>query len=292
MTASFKEWYDRNAPVLNARRKDRYRNDPDYRDKVRKWNDESRQKKKDEERQGLPPDVRCVKDVHGNAYWVTDTLIDETKGIYYSGKALAKLLACTMTTLARWERSGVIAEPNCQTVRGDRMYTLAEMTAAKEAASKVRQPARRTVGSDAATPSYWWVRFGAKDPELVPLYTVIVLAQALGRNPMTIQQLEVKGYFPRTPLRASVRGRRYYTAEMIEVAANLFGQQKQRIRGEDNWERLFSRIEEGWTKVGAYEIKLIRKTEANVEFKTSKTDNDSGSSGAGCASHPSSAPGQ
>ena len=43
---TFKDWYTRNADSLNAKRKDRYHSDPEYREKVLEQNRLSRRKKK------------------------------------------------------------------------------------------------------------------------------------------------------------------------------------------------------------------------------------------------------
>jgi hypothetical protein len=43
---TFKDWYARNSDTLNAKRKDRYHTDPEYREKVLEQNRLSRKKKK------------------------------------------------------------------------------------------------------------------------------------------------------------------------------------------------------------------------------------------------------
>jgi DNA-binding transcriptional regulator YiaG len=100
-TDSFRQWYGRNAETYNETRKERYANDPDFREAAIKQAARYREKAKAE---GIVPEPR--------------------NGLY-SSAAVAAFLGVSTQTLRNWEARGVI--PKATFGKKQRQYTRTQM---------------------------------------------------------------------------------------------------------------------------------------------------------------------
>jgi DNA-binding transcriptional MerR regulator len=257
----FKTWYAVHGEALNEKRRMRYKSDQEYRNRVLNASKQTRRKNKGPE-DLAPTTPKRRQDAKKRAIFVYDGVVESPhKPAYFTLKALARHLGVPVETVKRWQRLEQLPKgtriPGIKAV----LFSESEAKAAINAASSILSKGvqTRATGTDPSRPSRWLVSFPDGRTEETDLFTIRLVAKALGRTPESIIQLENSGFFPRTPLRKEPRGRRFYSADMIEVAANSFGARANSIRGESNWEAIFAEIEQGWSQRGWIDAKLIGK---------------------------------
>jgi DNA-binding transcriptional MerR regulator len=253
----FKEWYGENADELNKKRRDRYANDPEYRKKIQDSNARTRKvrrKKRQEEKKAREKAKLTNVDKRP---WRSVTATVEVDGEQVEAQvftigALAKALGCSVQVIRLWESKGIIPETPLRGSGGDRLYT-AEFI---EMVAEVLEQKGRLGRLSRSLPkgSKRKVAFNGEVVEVV-MFRVGALADAIGRTAATIDQLEQRGVFPKTPFRASSTRYRLYTAEMIETAKLAFESKRDPIRGEV-WEEVRVAVEEGWEKLGVFGARL------------------------------------
>jgi hypothetical protein len=92
--------------------------------------------------------------------------------------------------------------------------------------------------------------------EEMALVRVGVLAKAVGRTVITVDQMEKRGVLPATPLRASSRKYRLYTVEMITAVKKALDKRGENIRGDD-WEGFHDEVLAAWKDLGLSKATLV-----------------------------------
>lgn len=248
MSFSFSDWYKLHGARLNEKRKQRYHSDPEYRKKVLETNQQSRkQRKLADDAPAKPPRVK--KEVER---WKTVTVsINGIEVELYTVGALAEALGCSIQAIRLWERQGVIPPSTVRSGKGengDRLYSkdeIEEIRKILEAQGRLRREGEKP--SVESRPLTRFVRFPDGSVKKTKLLLIGALAKAVQRNVVTLEQLEAKGFLPKTPFRASSVGRRLYTARMIAAVQAAFEARGGEIRGEVAWKEFHDDVLARWT---------------------------------------------
>ena len=256
---SFPQWYEGNRDVLNQRRRQRYATDPEYRRKVRGWNEDARKKRK-EEMQREEAEVRSAVKLRATGTW--KTVLHEVDGVQvpmFTIGALAKVLGKGISTIRVWERTGVLPETPYRSTRGDRLYTT-EMVEQLEAT--LRRAGRVSAGPVRGQEQPEFVVKLVRFPKLgesleMRLYKVGTLAKAVGKTVTSLNHMEKKGALPRTPLVASALEYRLYTLDMIEVVQRALRKRGGTVRGEQEWGECYDEIAEEWRRLGIMDAEVV-----------------------------------
>jgi MerR HTH family regulatory protein len=253
----FQGWYDEHRDDLNKRRRERYANDPAYRKRVQGWNDAARERRrKTAEAEGRQ--VKQAVKLRSLATWKTvEVEVDGVAVHMFTIGALAKALGKGISTIRVWERNGTLPETPHRSKRGDRLYTLEMVEAARKALYKAGK-LDSAVLQEKKRPPYVdrVVVFRSGAETMLRLYKVGTLAGAVNRTVVALAQMEKRGVLPRTPLLASSLEYRLYTLDMIEVVQEAFNKRGGVVRGQSEWEDFHDEIVDGWTRLGIMDARL------------------------------------
>lgn len=274
MGFSFRDWYEANGERLNEKRKAKYHNDPKYRDKVLKTNQDSRAKRKSTSKKS--GDKRASRARTDEKRWKTvEAVVDGVRETMFSIGALAQALGCSIQAIRLWERQKLIPATPIRTGKGkngDRLYTRAMVENIREILTA--QGRLAGVGSrerNGARALKRFVRLASGKVAETRLFLIGALAKAVGRNVVTLEQLEAKGFLPRTPFRASSVGRRLYTADMIEAVKLAFEDRGGDVRGEEAWKGFHDDVLKRWTAQGMIGAVLVQEAPEKVASNAQET---------------------
>lgn len=284
MPFSFREWYELNGKRLNEKRKQRYHEDTAYRERVLKTNQESRKKQRDTSDE-TPSEKRVVRPRSDEKRFKTvDAEVDGVRERLFTIGALAQALGCSIQAIRLWERQGYIPATPIRSGKGkngDRLYTQ-EMV---EEFRRILTAQGRLSGSrgGAASPKLRglkrYIRLADGRVKETQLFLIGALAEAVSRNVVTLEQLETKGFLPRTPFLASSVKRRLYTAEMISAVKAAFEDRGGDIRGEDAWKAFHDDVLERWTALGVVGAALVQAAPPTKEHAANGREEGSYSQG-------------
>lgn len=251
----FQEWYDLNGKALNETRRDRYSTDPEYRERVLAQNRAARKKKRDAAKLERLARREATKVATSKSWKTVNVEVKDggtTKIVkMFTIGAVAAALDCSPGALRLWEAKGIIEETPNRYTKGDRLYTLDQIERYKERLTKLGR-----IGPDKvmiSTLPYVERRVllnGKKRTRKLRLFRIGALAKVIGRTVNTVEGLARNGYIPETPFRATEAGSRLYTLDMIEDIKSAFDRRDGDIRGETEWEKVFSEIERSWDTSG------------------------------------------
>lgn len=259
----FKEWYEDNAEVLNARRRQRYQKDSEYREKVQGWNRRARKKRTQERAVEKKAERKALKMATSGSWKTEEIEVDGVMCRMFTIGALAKALSKGISTLRVWERFGVLPETPYRSNKGDRLYSV-------EMVEQFREQLREQGKLDPerlkrkSKPPYVVrrIRFSNGKKSTVQLFKIGSLAKAVNRTVVALTQMEKRGHLPRTPLLASNIQYRLYTVDMIEAVQAAFEKRGGQIRGRSEWEDFRTEIEDAWTELRLMEARLDDESEA------------------------------
>lgn len=260
----FQEWYDINGEALNTSRRDRYKSDPEYREKVLAQNRAARKKKRDAARQVRAAQKEAQTVAPSKSWKTVDMEIQEngeTKTVkMFTIGAVAAALDCSTIAIRLWASKGVIEETPHRYAKGDRLYTLEQIEAYKAKLTELgRIGPNKTVINTLPYVERRVLLNGRKRTRKIRLFKIGVLAQMIGRAVNTVENLARKGYIPETPFRASEAGNRLYTVGMIEAVKDAFDRRHGVVRGTGEWDSMFSEIESCWETAGVIGAKIVEE---------------------------------
>jgi len=270
----FKEWYEDNSTEWNKQRRGRYDSDPKYRALVLERNRKSRAATR-KARLSEQKVESSAKRTRVSARWKqVEVEIDGRKVTLFSIGRIARRLGVSVQAIRLWERNGTIPPPsNAEGREGkDRLYSHEDVEHIRDILTKTGKIEKRderdtsivrvrnsTVGHEREV----LYKNGKKKTET--LYTVGVLAEAVGRTVVTLEHLERRGDLPKTPLRSQFTtaegeerpGRRLYTVKMIAVVEKAFASRPGLIRGRPAWDSFKAEVAAGWQKTGVMQAALV-----------------------------------
>lgn len=114
-------YYELNKDELSEKKKNRYKNDPEYRESIRKSTKKHRLKAREErERLIAEGKIHKRKPVENKPIYV---FCNGEEKRAYRAKKLAENIGKSIHTLNFWSRSGIFPDTPYRTKRGDRLYT-------------------------------------------------------------------------------------------------------------------------------------------------------------------------
>ena len=104
---TYKSWYDDNKEELAKRRKDRYKNDPDYKERVLEQNKKHREAKKKEAAKKPKPKVRIPRNRKPVMLIILLDGNPTAKELVHIG-AFSRAIGKSIPTVHQWERNGLL----------------------------------------------------------------------------------------------------------------------------------------------------------------------------------------
>lgn len=129
----FSKYYEENKAEINEKRRQRYEEDPEYKQRVLKSSREYRRRKR--ERDGGERKVRAPRFAKPLVVKTGDGGTIEL----YSVGFVARLLRRNVQTINHWEKAGVLPPTPYRDERGFRFYTIAMIGAIRDAVSHKRR---------------------------------------------------------------------------------------------------------------------------------------------------------
>jgi DNA-binding transcriptional MerR regulator len=121
----FQEYYEKNREVLSKKRRDRYRDDPEYRDQVKKRAMERYLKQREERLKDLEENPQEPK-VRGNNF-PRVMEIDGKDVLVHGVSEFASRVGRNVQTITAWEAKGIIPAPTVKDDLGRRWYSVEHM---------------------------------------------------------------------------------------------------------------------------------------------------------------------
>lgn len=261
----FQKWYEINRDDLNSRRRERYKNDPEYRERVQRGNRVTREKRKREITEEVREEREAVKMLSTGSWRTVEVEVDGVRTRLFTVGAMAKALGKSISTLRVWEQNGFIPKTPYRSSRGDRLYTLemVESTqAALQEAGRLEIPGMRKKAPRSFV-DHDVVFKGQTKPLRMRLYRVNTLAKALNRSSVTVVNMEKGNTLPRTPFLKSSVKHRLYTLDMIEVARAELVKMGWKLQNAGEREDYYFNVLEGWTKLGVMDARLADESESS-----------------------------
>jgi len=262
----FKAWYDENGEELNKSRRDRYHSDPEYKARVLKGNRERRRKAREEKSQEQAKEREAKKvRIAEQPYRVVEATIKTKKGTVketlFTIGALARVLGCSVQAVRLWERRGVLPETPLRNTKGDRLYTADQVEQIRELMIKQgRLQPQRSRRKYTPRDYTWEVKRADGKVVKMKLFRIGVLATAIDRTVMTVEQMESRGALPPTPFRATKTRYRLYSLPMIEAVKTALDKHGDDMRGDD-WQAFFKDVHKRWKALGVIGAELVKRLE-------------------------------
>lgn len=240
----FSEWYKENGANLNEQRRDRYKTDPAYRKQVLEANRESRRRAREKQ---LAERAEAYKHQTGLVKqdpapkWKT---VEKDGQTYLTIGALASVLKRSKLGVRQLEKKGHLPPTPYRNDAGERLYT-PEMVleARKHLEEKGMLEPRKT----AKIPENFLCDIKLSDGSVVRcnVFRIAVLAQAIDRSPITLEQMERRKAIPSTTLRLPPNWR-VFTAEQIQAVKRAFDRRNGDLRTDTDKKALREEILADW----------------------------------------------
>jgi len=278
----YEEWWEKNKKRYNENRRQRWREDPEYRDKVRSWGKKSRDKEVDERSKASSIRRSATREPE-EVQWGKLVLMA------YGTDVLARYIGRSKTTIYSWEHNGWMPRTPLLSSRGEKLYTPGMMKVVRDVVRKFEKKGlsrgKAKVDGDKMREQIlagWMkmrdegepnVRLNFKKMISVPeietrkidvngkeeeAYTTEVLARAVARSRYQMPIWEKDGYLPETPFR-SARNWRLYTKEMILVVKEAMDE---RVAPD---KEMYEEIVAGWLAVGIEPCNHLHKEREDGE---------------------------
>ena len=179
--------------------------------------------------------------------------------------AVAKALGCSVQAIRLWEKRGGGRDKNGKPIplippapykysKGDRLYTEEFIELLRKILTeKGRIGANKPIRAKSLSYLDRKVQYPSKTGKArgvvrnTRLYKIGLLAKAVDRTVVTLEQLEQRGALPKTPFRVSDVGYRLYTQGMMEAVKGAFDVRAGEIRGKEAWLDFYAEIFEDWS---------------------------------------------
>lgn len=263
----YSEWWEENRAAVNERRRWRWRNDPEYRERAKKWG---------KQKSGIEKRERNAAAVVRRKFTRNPEEVEfgGRRVLAYGISVLARYVGRKKQTINSWERKGFLPRTPLMSKRGERLYTPGMMKAIKDVVRKMEKEGltkgRRRVDGDKMYRLILrrWKKIEESgegnvridfsnlievpdiveksvvvDGEEKKAFTTEMLARVCRRSRYQVQVWEQKGFLPKTPF-LTTRRWRLYTREMMEVVREAM---ESRSAPDES---MYDEIVEGWRELG------------------------------------------
>lgn len=251
----FSEWYKENGQKLNESRRDRYKTDPEYRKQVLEANRESRRRAREKQ---LQEKATAYKNTNGiikadpTPKWKT---VEKDGKTYVTIGALASVLGRSKLGVRLLEKKGHLPPTPYRNEAGERLYTPEMVIQAREtlAAKNMLEPKKTS-----KIPENFLCDVRLSDGTTIrtQVFRVGILAQAIGRSPITLEQMERRKAIPSTSLRLPPN-RRVFTAEQIQAVKKAFDRRSNDLRVDSDKKLLREEIMAEWKELKLVGAKIL-----------------------------------
>jgi DNA-binding transcriptional MerR regulator len=259
--STFQTWYADNGDRLNKKRRQRYDNDAEYRQRVLTTNQNYRAKQKKEQKKERAQQRKAVRIRPTESTWKTIEIdVDGVKTPMYTIGALARAIGRGISTVRVWEREGILPPTPHRSPKGDRLYSVeavAEIRKVLKKEGRIENPGQLRRKKRPATVDRV-IKFADGECVAFQLYKVGTLAKVVDRTVVSLAQMEKSGRLPLTPLRASSLGYRLYTMRMIETVKEAFDMNGGSLRGKE-WDEFYDHVERDWRSQGIFGARVLEK---------------------------------
>jgi len=271
----FKDWYAENGEQLNKDRKQRYKDDPDYREKVLEQNREARKRKRQEQlversKQDAARKTRVERSWKTRPMTIT---LEDGEQVTVKGftiGAVAQLLGCSVQAIRLWEKKGVLPATDYRYAGRDRLYPSDLIDLYRKILEEQGRLNPNKIRPRPLRMALRVVKFSDGKVRETELYRIGVLAKAAQRTVVTLEQLEQRGVLPETPFRASELGYRLYTEGMIEAVSSALEKRFWEIRGEEEWQKFRDEVVAAWKEEGVIGARILKRKPDEPEKKPDK----------------------
>lgn len=250
----YKKWYEANKKAISDRRKQKYHSSNTHREHVLEANRASRERRREvvlkersEQRQ-----YSVLRPVAG---WKSVQVQEDNATVEaFSIGRLARELGRSKLSVRQLEKKGVIPETPHRSESGERLYTLKQICEIKKLMdSQGRLHPKRVTEA----PESYIVHVKKSDGSVVQttVFRIGILAQALGKSTITLEQMERRKSLPKTTLK--ILNRRCYTKEQIESVESAFAKRGGDLRGKQKGPTLFEEVSKAWDELGLTGAKII-----------------------------------
>ena len=254
----FKDWYKEHGGELNSDRRDRYKSDPAYKKQVLEANRESRRRRRILQLAERAAEYK-VKKVKSGREWKEVEMEVEGKMVkFLTIGAVASTLGRSKLGIRLLEKQGVIETTPYRNPQGERLYTPEKVLEIRQALAAKGKLIRQKTTS---IPEFVHCRVKLSDGTLVecPLFRIGIMAKAVGRSTITLEQMERRKAIPSTPLRLHPN-RRVFTAGQIEAVKDAFDRRVGDLRVDADKSLLREEILAEWAKlklIGAEVLEVV-----------------------------------
>lgn len=252
----FTDWYKQHGEQLNDSRRDRYKTDPAYRKQVLDANRASRQRRRTQQI------AEKIEMYNKRGDSLKDDPAPKWKQVEQDGQmyvtigALAKVLNRSKLGVRQLEKKGHLPPTPFRNGAGERLYTPEMVLEAKktlEASGKLEP--RKTTRIPEKLRGH--VRLADGSVVECDLFRIGLLAAAIGRSPITLEQMERRQAIPSTPLRIPPN-RRVFTQEQIDTIKAAFDRRGGDLRVDTDKTLLRKEILKDWKDLKLNGAKVLK----------------------------------
>lgn len=128
-TEYFAKYYEENRPAILAKRRIRYKNDPEYREKMReKARERARRKAEESKRERVEKSRSKAEDLRRKSLNLATFSPQQIKrwpvGDFVTSSVVSEALNVSVGTLGNWIRTGVLPPPTISSTAGKHMFSI------------------------------------------------------------------------------------------------------------------------------------------------------------------------
>jgi len=136
-SAYFAQYYEDNRPAILAKRRLRYRNDPEYRHRMQqKARDRAREKAVEQRKTNLDDSRTHADDLRKKSLNLADFGPQKVKhwpvGDFVTASVVAQALNVSLGTLGNWIRGGTLPSPTVSSTAGKHLFSLSYLELVRE----------------------------------------------------------------------------------------------------------------------------------------------------------------